>query len=121
MYYYDIQDMLDNGYTLRISFHALLEAYKEGLRGKDILHALFHGEIIERYPNRARILVLGPTIRAGIPIHVVCDYENQDEIVAVTAYIPNRPQWTTDVVRGSLRRPANIPPAFGDWEGIEGD
>ena len=43
-----------------------------------------------------------------IPVHVICDYSDKNEIVAVTVYIPNRPKWLTAQTRGGL---ANSVPA----------
>ena len=99
MFIYDAQDLLERRYKLRVSLHALREAYKEGLRGKDILHAIFEGEIIERYPNRDRVLILGPIAESDLPLHVVCDYKDTKEIVAVTVYVPSRAEWAADAVR----------------------
>jgi hypothetical protein len=99
MYIYDTQDLLDRRDSLRVSLHALLEAYKEGLRGKDIVYAILHGEVIERYPDRDRVLIMGPTVRDDLPLHVVCDYTDRDVIVAVTAYIPDRSDWVADLIR----------------------
>jgi hypothetical protein len=78
----DTEDLLAQRERLRVSEHALREAHKEGLRGKDILYAIFNGKIIEHYPERDRVLIA--------------------EIVAVTVYIPNRPRWITDQVRGLI-------------------
>ena len=99
MFIYDTEDLLERRYKLRFSYHALREAYKEGLRGRDILHAIFRGEIIERYPNRDRVLILGPVAESAVPLHIVCDYTDDQEIVAVTVYIPNRSEWAADAVR----------------------
>jgi hypothetical protein len=99
MYICDTEDLLGRRRKLRISFHALREAYKEGLRGRDILHAVFTGQVIERYPNRDRVLIVGPVAKADLPLHVVCDYADTDEIVAVTAYVPSRSEWAADAVR----------------------
>jgi hypothetical protein len=102
MFFYDIQDtedLLELGSELRVSKHALREAYKEGLRGKDIVYAIFKGEVIEHYPRRRRVLIVGPINKTNIPLHVVCDYADTEEIVAVTVYIPHRSRWMADLVR----------------------
>jgi len=99
MFIYDAEDLLERRRKLRVSLHALREAYKEGLRGKDILHAIFEGEIIERYPNRDRVLILGPIAESDLPLHVVCDYKDTKVIVAVTVYVPSREEWAGDTVR----------------------
>lgn len=101
MFIYDIQDLLECRRNLRVSLHALREAYKEGLRGKDIIYAILKGRIIEHYPERGRVLVLGPSAKSGLPLHVVCDYRNadEDEIVAVTVYVPDRTHWAAHPAR----------------------
>ena len=102
MFFYDIQDtqdLLELRDELRVSRHALREAYKEGLRGKDIIYAIFEGEVIEHYPRRRRVLIAGPMAETNIPVHIVCDYADIKEIVAVTVYIPNRSHWTASLVR----------------------
>ena len=80
---------------LRVSEHALREAHKEGIRGKDIIHTVFTGEVVERYPDRRRVLVAAPFQDTSIPVHVVCDYTDHDEVVVVTVYIPTVDRWTS--------------------------
>jgi len=99
MFIYDIQDLLTYRRDLRVSLHALYEAYKEGLRGRDIVYAIFKGRVIERYPDRRRVLVSGPIPQSGLPLHVVCDYADSNEIVAVTVYIPSRSEWMGSLAR----------------------
>ncbi len=93
------EELLTRRSSLRVSEHALREAHKEGLYGKDIIYAIFNGEIIERYFDRERVLIVGPAIGGDLPLHVVCDYGDREEIVVVTVYIPNRTKWITDVRR----------------------
>lgn len=102
MYIVDVEDLLAWRDQLRVSEHALREAHKEGLRGKDIIYAILNGEIVEQYPKRKRVLIAGPITEFDIPIHVICDYTDRNEIVAVTVYIPNRPKWLNEQTRGSL-------------------
>ena len=102
MFFYDIQDtqdLLELGSELRVSKHALREAYKEGLHGKDIIYAIFKGEVIEHYPRRRRVLIAGPITETNVPLHIICDYTDVDEIVAVTVYIPHRSHWMANLVR----------------------
>jgi hypothetical protein len=47
-------------------------------------------------------LIAGPIPGEPLPVHIVCDYADRDELVAVTVYIPNRPHWITEQVRGLL-------------------
>lgn len=95
----DTEDLLSLREHFRLSEHALREAHKEGLRAEEVLYAVLHGDIIEQYPERRRVLIVGPVRDAETPVHVVCDY-GSDELVAVTVYIPNRPHWLTAVNRG---------------------
>jgi hypothetical protein len=99
MFIHDTEDLLERRRKLRVSRHALREVYKEGLRGRDILYAIFKGQVIERYPSRDRVLIQGPIAKSGLPLHVVCDYTDAKAIVAVTAYIPNRSEWAAGAVR----------------------
>jgi hypothetical protein len=99
MFIYDTKDLLERRRGLRVSRHALREAYKEGLRGRDIVYAIFKGQVIERYPDRDRVLIQGPAEKSDLPLHVVCDYTDAKVIVAVTAYIPNRSEWAADAFR----------------------
>ncbi len=96
---WDAEDLLASRDRLRVSNHALREAHKEGLRARDIFHALFHGKIVEQYPERRRVLIVGPARKFSMPVHVVCDYTDARELVAVTVYIPNRPDWLTAKIR----------------------
>jgi hypothetical protein len=95
----EVEDLLADHETMRLTEHALYEAYKESLRARDIFHAIFNGEILEHYPRRRRVLIVGPSVRFDLRIHVVCDYRDRDEILAVTVYIPDRPRWASDWAR----------------------
>jgi hypothetical protein len=96
----DVQDLLEYYSQMRLSEHALREVHKESLRAKDVFHAVFNGTIVEDYPERQRLLIVGPCRRPEVQLHVVCEYTEGDEIVAVTVYIPDRPKWINEVVRG---------------------
>jgi hypothetical protein len=95
----EVDDLFAYHEMMRLSEHALYEAYKESLRAKDVFHAIFNGEILEHYPRRKRVLIVGPSIGFDLQIHVVCEYADRDEIVAITVYIPDRPRWATDRAR----------------------
>jgi hypothetical protein len=45
------------------------------------------------------VLIVGPTARFDLQIHVVCEYASRDEILAITVYIPDRPRWASDSAR----------------------
>ena len=83
----------------RIAAHALTEASKDGIRTTDIVHAIMTGEIIESYPELERLLILGYHPEQVIAIHIVCDYSDPDEVVAVTVYVPSRDRWVADRTR----------------------
>ncbi len=108
MYISDTEDLLTKREKLRLSDHALREAHKEGLHAQDIFHAIFNGEVAEQYPERDRVLIIGPMKQANMSLHVVCDYFDRQEIVVVTVYIPSRAKWVTD----GVRRHANAQHAF---------
>lgn len=91
-----VDDLLASHDTMRLTEHALYEAHKESLRAKDVFHAVFNGRVLEHYPRRHRVLIVGPTIGFDLKIHVVCEYADRDEIVGITVYVPDRPQWATD-------------------------
>jgi len=95
----EVEDLLASHDAMRLTEHALYEAYKESLRAKDIFHAIFNGEVLEHYPRRHRVLIVGPSLGFDLHIHVVCDYGERDEIVAITVYIPDRPRWASDWMR----------------------
>lgn len=95
----EIEDLLAYHDSMRLSEHALFEAHKESLRAKDIFHAVFNGEILEHYPRRRRVLIVGPSAHFDLCIHVVCDYGHHKDIVAITVYVPDRPRWATDRAR----------------------
>lgn len=72
--------------------HCLIEAKKDDVGPEDILYCLLTGKIIERYPQRKRVLVYG-TMPNEIPLHVVCDLSQQIILAIVTCYIPDEKQW----------------------------
>lgn len=62
----------------------------------EIKTAIFHGEIIEEYPEDARgesCLVLNT--ENGRAIHVVCS-PKRDYLAIITAYEPASKQWSSD-------------------------
>ncbi len=74
--------------------HALSEAKKDGVTPEDAVHVVLTGEIIEEYPERQRVLVYG-MMSVQIPLHVVCDYSNDELILIPTIYIPSRRRWVS--------------------------
>ena len=100
-----MEDLFVGRNEMRVSEHALREAHKEGLRGKDIVYAVLSGTVVERYPDRRRILISGMHRHSSLPIHVVCDYSDLYVVVVVTVYIHNRWRWAHPLRR---RTSANI-------------
>jgi hypothetical protein len=72
--------------------HALTEAKKDGVTPEDAVQVILIGEIIEEYSKRSRVLVYG-MMSVQIPLHVVCDYSNDELILIPTVYIPSRRRW----------------------------
>ncbi len=72
--------------------HALTEAKKDGVTPEDAVHAILTGEVIEEYLDRQRILVFA-TISQDMPLHVVCDYSQENVLLIVTVYIPDDRLW----------------------------
>jgi tRNA(Leu) C34 or U34 (ribose-2'-O)-methylase TrmL len=78
--------------------HAITEAKKDGVEPEDIVYVLLTGKIIERYPERKRVLVYGKMMN-GLPLHVVCDYSDSGLIYIPTVYIPSDDEWTGNYQR----------------------
>lgn len=78
--------------------HAVTEAKKDGVEPEDIVYVLLTGKIIERYPERYRVLVYGKMLNK-LPLHVVCDYSDEDLIYIATVYIPSKEEWTHNFQR----------------------
>jgi tRNA(Leu) C34 or U34 (ribose-2'-O)-methylase TrmL len=78
--------------------HAITEAKKDGVEPEDIIYVLLTGKIIERYYKRHRVLVYGAMLN-GLPLHVVCDYSDEDIMYIPTVYIPSKKEWTNNYQR----------------------
>lgn len=82
--------------------HALTEAKKDGIEPEDIVYVLLTGKIIESYADRQRVLVYGEMLNQ-LPLHVVCDYSDEDMIYITTVYIPSREEWSHNFQRRKRR------------------
>jgi len=71
-----IRDFVQKG-NYEFYSHAITEAKKDGVEPENVVYVLLTGKIIERYPKRRRVLVYG-TMLNGLPVHVVCDYSDED-------------------------------------------
>ena len=84
--------------------HVMQHMFAEGFTIKDLVEAV-KGKcrIVEDYPNALRCLV-GGSFQLGenarVPLHIVFEYSNAEEVDIVTAYIPQKPWWTTPWQRG---------------------
>ncbi|MCK4763766.1 MAG: DUF4258 domain-containing protein [Candidatus Aminicenantes bacterium] len=87
-----IRDFINNEKYQYFS-HAITEAKKDGVEPEDMVYVLLTGKIIERYPERYRVLIYGEMLNK-VPLHVVCDYSDEDLIYITTVYIPSRDEWT---------------------------
>ena len=106
----DAPDLLDKLRILieakkyRVRLHAVRHMVEEGFRENDILTAVLERcKILEDYPDDSRCLLLGHfsmTDNVSSPLHVVCDYSNNEVVDIVTAYIPQKPWWETPSRRG---------------------
>jgi hypothetical protein len=79
---------------------------KEGFSENDILAVIQSGRLFESYDEEQRCLILGSFASgesALIPLHVLCDYSNDDIVDIVTAYIPQKPWWQTETKRGRIQ------------------
>ena len=80
---------------IRYTSHARIESLKDGLTiDNDLEYTLMHGEVIEEYPDRDRMLLLGFASDTGFPIHIIAEYyEGDDVVTVVSAYVPEDDQW----------------------------
>ena len=68
--------------------NALIEAKKDGVAPEDAVYVILNGDVIEKYPERARCLVFA-MLPDNVPLHVVCDYSQGSVLLIVTVYIPD--------------------------------
>ncbi len=92
----------------RIGLHAVRHMIEEGFDENQLLEAVGGKlRIVEEYPEESRYLVLGYfhfTQTTISPLHVLCDLSRPDVVDIVTAYIPQRPWWSSPTRRGRERR-----------------
>lgn len=96
-----IRELVQAG-RFTVSKHSLVHRLKEGFSVDDMIYAVLHGKLIEDYPERQRCLIYAEvplTARMTIPLHVVCDYSDEEWIDLVTAYIPAPEEWETPIKR----------------------
>lgn len=91
----------------RIGIHAVRHMIKEGFNENQLLEAMRGAlRIIESYRDESRYLVLGSfhfTRTTVSPLHILCDLSGPNVADIVTAYIPQRPWWSSPTRRGRKR------------------
>ena len=75
---------------------------KDGISPADIRYAIFQGKIIEEYPEREypgiETCLIYATLSTKILVHIVVDLVVEQSVVVVTAYVPDRDQWTASQI-----------------------
>ena len=87
---------------LRITTHAQVEGFKDGLTLEDLRLVLETGRVIESYPERNRLLVFGQSAAAALPVYIVVE-EGDNEVVVVSSYVPDPNEWVGYVKRRRKR------------------
>lgn len=85
-----------------VSDHAIVEARKDGIEPHTITKlewVAIHGQIIEEYPERERILVYAELPQDRLPVHIVIEYSFWEEPVIVTSYVPDSRHWIKYQIR----------------------
>jgi hypothetical protein len=87
-----------------VANHVTQHMFAEGFTLRDLIEAVTgKSRIIEVYERVSRCLVGGYfqlSKAVQMPLHVVIEYTNEEEVTFVTAYIPQKPWWTTPWRRG---------------------
>lgn len=80
---------------LRITTHAQIEAFKDGLLLADLRYVFDNGETVEIYPQEKRGLLFARPPEVNLPVHIVVE-DTPTEGVIITAYVPDRRLWMAD-------------------------
>ena len=97
------QDIARGKRFLRITTHAQIEAFKDGLLLADLHYVFEHGEVIEIYPDDWRGLLYANSPEHGLPVHIVVE-DTPVEGVVVTAYVPDKSKWIANRQRRKINR-----------------
>ncbi|MBP7961262.1 MAG: DUF4258 domain-containing protein [Caldilineaceae bacterium] len=89
------RDIRTSKRSLRITSHAQIEAFKDGLLLSDLRHVFEQGEAIEVYPSEHRWLLFARLLEADMPVHIVVE-DTPNEGVIITAYVPDSRKWIAD-------------------------
>ena len=102
-----IQRQVTKG-AYRVRLHAVRHMIEECFDERQMLEALAGKlTLVEEYPDESRYLILGYfhfTPKRRSPLHVLCDVSLANVVDIVTAYIPQRPWWTSPTQRGRGRK-----------------
>jgi hypothetical protein len=87
-----------NYMKILFSQHAIQQMFKRNISMDRVKQVILYGEVINYYPDDkpypSKLLLL---IENEIPLHVViAENFNTNEIVVITAYIPEKNIWTND-------------------------
>lgn len=91
-------DVASGKRPLRITSHAQIEAFKDGLILADLRYVFEYGKVIEIYPDDDRGLLHSILPEHNLPVHIVVE-DTPKEGVIVTAYIPDKSQWIANIRR----------------------
>jgi hypothetical protein len=97
------QDVASGKRALRITAHAQIEAFKDGLLLKHLRYVFEQGEVIEIYQADNRGLLYAEIAEYSLPIHIVVE-DTPEEGVVVTAYVPDKGKWIADKRRRKQRK-----------------
>ena len=97
------KDVASGKRPLRITSHAQVEAFKDGLLLKHLQHVFEQGKVIEIYPDDNRGLLYAKIAEYNLPVHIVVE-DTPAEGVVVTAYVPDKGKWVADKRRRTQRK-----------------
>ncbi|MGH9801436.1 MAG: DUF4258 domain-containing protein [Blastocatellia bacterium] len=96
--------VLANAGKLRVRIHAARHMAEEDFSVADMAEAIAgKSRILENYPEQLRCLVVGffqVSENVKSPLHLVCEYPQENDLEIVTAYIPQKPRWSSPWQRG---------------------
>lgn len=82
-----------------ISNHARVRMFQRDISTEDIIEVIFHGQIIENYPEDEPCpSALFFAYSESRPCHVVAA-ECEDHVRIITVYIPERDKWIDYIIR----------------------
>lgn len=100
----ELRDAIKQGCPIEYTAHCQKRMVERNIYRKDILYAIFNGEIIEDYPldennnyekSFPSCLILGTKITEDKKIHVVVGYNNI-KVIIISAYYPDNKHWNSD-------------------------